>query len=72
MGDCDQPIKSSEPRVLCLHGWRTSGSILKNQMAALRYNVKMNCVYIDAPFAAVGDPVSGISQFYPDQPYYEW
>ena len=41
---------NSSKKILCLHGWRTSGSILSMQTAALRANVDIKCQFIDAPF----------------------
>lgn len=65
-------LPSKKPRVLCLHGWRTSGNILKTQMGALRAHVDMEYTFIDAPFEATGPPDDGIATFYPNKPYYEW
>lgn len=42
------------------------------QTAALRYHTNMDCTFVDAPFAALGPPDSGIAFYYPDMPYYEW
>ena len=61
-----------EPKILCLHGWRTNGDILSMQMAALQANTAMKCIFIDAPFPGRGKPDEGIAMFYPDRPYYEW
>lgn len=63
---------TSKPKVLCLHGWRTSANIMKMQMAAFRHHVDMDYQFVDAPFPAQGPPDSGIATFYPDQSYYEW
>ena len=60
------------PRLLCLHGWRTSAEIMQMQMAAFRYHVDMHYVFVDAPFEALGAPDPGIALFYPDHKYYEW
>lgn len=70
----DRKISTSDHklRILCLHGWRTNGEILSMQMAALRANTRMNCVFIDAPFPGKGEPDKGIAFFYPNRPYYEW
>ena len=59
-------------RILCLHGFRTSGVILHRQMAALRCHVKADFEYLTAPFPATGPPDKGIQQFYPEQDYFEW
>jgi predicted esterase len=61
-----------KPRVLCLHGWRTSGDIMKTQMAAFRSHIDMDYVYLDAPFRATGEPDAGIATFYPNREYFEW
>ena len=42
------------------------------QTAALRHNCELECVFINAPFDAKGEPDSGIKVFYPDRDYYEW
>ena len=62
----------SKPRVLCLHGFRTSGSILKLQMAAMAHHVNADFVFIDAPHAAGGPPDQGVQTFYPKMSYFEW
>jgi hypothetical protein len=59
-----------KPRLLCLHGWRTSAEILEMQTAAMRYHTLMDCVLLEAPFQAVGPPDEGIAMFYPDRMYY--
>lgn len=64
--------KAEPPRILGLHGWRTSAKILKMQTAAMTYNCRFSLVTIDAPWAATGPPDQGISMFYPGQDYYEW
>ena len=66
------PSTSPRLRVLCLHGWRTSGQILSTQTAAMRAHTDMELVFITAPHAAVGEPDPGIAMFYPDEPYFEW
>ena len=47
----------SDLRVLCLHGYHGSGSILRNQMASLTAALPANIefVYVDAPSLATGD-----------------
>jgi len=59
-------------KILCLHGKRTSANIMKMQTAAFRGHIKMEYIFIDAPFVAVGPPDEGVALFYPDKPYYEW
>lgn len=60
-----------KPRFLCLHGFRTSGQIMKTQIGKWPNSVldKMDLVYVDAPFPCQGkSDVEGIF----DPPYYEW
>lgn len=64
--------KVKKVKVLCLHGWRTSGKIMSMQTAAFRYNCAIDCSFIDAPYAANGDPDSRIAMIYTDEPYFEW
>lgn len=72
------PIESSDtitkrkPRVLCLHGFRTSGHILKTQLKnKWQQSVfeHIDFFFPDAPFPCNGkSEVEGIF----DPPYYEW
>ncbi|GAA0171531.1 esterase [Lithospermum erythrorhizon] len=61
-----------KPRFLCLHGFRTSGDILKKQVFAKWPSSvveQLDLVFVDAPFACQGkSDVEGIF----DPPYYEW
>ncbi|KAK6940217.1 Serine hydrolase FSH [Dillenia turbinata] len=60
-----------KPRFLCLHGFRTSGEILKKQVHKWPESVlnKIDLVFPDAPFPCQGkSDVEGIF----DPPYYEW
>ncbi|GMP80422.1 hypothetical protein CsSME_00035526 [Camellia sinensis var. sinensis] len=60
-----------KPRFLCLHGFRTSGEILKKQVEKWPQSVleMMDLVFVDAPFPSLGkSDVQGIF----DPPYYEW
>ncbi|XAR62109.1 hypothetical protein NMG60_11016729 [Bertholletia excelsa] len=61
-----------KPRFLCLHGFRTSGKILKTQLhAKWPQSVldKIDLVFVDASFPSQGkSDVEGIF----DPPYYEW
>eukprot|EP01038_Epipyxis_sp_PR26KG_P009677 gene9677-13030_t len=61
-----------KPKLLCLHGWRTSGKILSFQTAALQYHANIKCSFLDAPWSSEGPPDTGISKYYPDEKYYEW
>lgn len=60
-----------KPRVLCLHGFRTSGEILKKLAGRLPQSVlqKLDLFFLDAPFPAQGK--SDVEGIY-DPPYYEW
>jgi predicted esterase len=64
--------ENTRARVLCLHGWRTSGDILAMQMAAMQGNTSLDCTFVTAPHAATGPPDPGIEMFYPDYAYFEW
>ncbi|KAK6923809.1 Serine hydrolase FSH [Dillenia turbinata] len=60
-----------KPRVLCLHGYRTSGEILKKMVGKWPKSVlqKLDLVFLDGPFLATGkSALEGIH----DPPYYEW
>ncbi|GMI68699.1 hypothetical protein like AT4G24380 [Hibiscus trionum] len=60
-----------KPRILCLHGFRTSAEILKKQILRWPSDVldRLDLVFLDAPFPALGQSdVEGIF----DPPYYEW
>ena len=60
------------PRFLCLHGFRTSGEIMRRQVAdrwPADVTSRLDLAFADAPFPAEGDsPVRGVF----DPPYYEW
>lgn len=61
----------SKPRILCLHGFRTSAEILKKQVHRWPATVldKLDFVFLDGPYPAQGkSDVEGIF----DPPYYEW
>ncbi|KAI3851156.1 hypothetical protein MKX03_021514 [Papaver bracteatum] len=61
-----------KPRVLCLHGFRTSGEILKKQLVTKWPQSvvnKLDLVFVDAPFPCEGE--SEVEGIY-DPPYYEW
>lgn len=60
-----------KPRFLCLHGFRTSGEILKKQVGKWPDSVhqKLDLIFVDGPCLAQGkSDVEGIF----DPPYYEW
>ncbi|KAF3439227.1 hypothetical protein FNV43_RR17502 [Rhamnella rubrinervis] len=60
-----------KPRILCLHGFRTSADILKQQIGkwpeTLLHNLDL--VFLDGPFPAQGK--SGVEAIF-GPPYYEW
>lgn len=65
-------VGGKKPRVLCLHGFRTSGAIMKDQVLGkwpecLTSNLDL--VFLDAPFPAEGR--SDVDGLFPP-PYYEW
>ncbi|KAM7519714.1 hypothetical protein LguiB_018676 [Lonicera macranthoides] len=59
------------PRILCLHGFRTSAEILKKLVGRWPENLleKLELVFLDGPYLAQGK--SGVDGLY-DPPYYEW
>lgn len=60
-----------KPRFLCLHGFRTSGAILKKQVGKWPDSVleQLDLDFLDAPFPAEGkSDIEGIF----DPPYFEW
>jgi predicted esterase len=65
-------IVDRKVKVLCLHGWRTSGRILSMQTAAMQYHTPIDFHFLDAPYEAVGPPDKGIATYYPNNSYYEW
>lgn len=71
MGSYYQGGENRKPRFLCLHGFRTSGQILKKQVDKWPESVrqKLDLVFVDAPIPSQGkSDVEGIF----DPPYYEW
>ncbi|GLT74432.1 hypothetical protein SLA2020_462320 [Shorea laevis] len=63
--------EARKPKFLCLHGFRTSGEILKKQVHKWPESVleKLDLVFLDAPYPSQGkSDVEGIF----DPPYYEW
>jgi len=68
--EVERPILK-KPRFLCLHGFRTSSHILRQQLRRWPKSVlgKLDLVFLDAPYLAQGkSEVEG----YFDPPYYEW
>lgn len=67
----DTIINNRKPRILCLHGFRTSGEIFKTQLKKWPESVleKIEFIFPDGPFPSNGkSEVEGIF----DPPYYEW
>ncbi|RWW86953.1 hypothetical protein BHE74_00004236 [Ensete ventricosum] len=61
-----------KPRFLCLHGFRTSGEIMRAQLVAKwpeQVISRLDLVFPDAPFPAGGK--SEVAGIFPP-PYYEW
>ena len=61
----------SKPRILCLHGFRTSGEIFKKEVGKWPESVlgRLDLVFLDGAYPAAGE--SGVEGYY-DPPYYEW
>ncbi|XP_073120937.1 uncharacterized protein [Henckelia pumila] len=71
-GEVKEKESERRLRVLCLHGFRTSGDIIKKQLNTKWSESvlhKMDLVFVNGPFPCRGSPrVEGIF----DPPYYEW
>ncbi|KAG6474426.1 esterase CBG03338-like [Zingiber officinale] len=68
----DLPETRRKPRFLCLHGFRTSGEIMRAQLAAKwpdQILSRLDLFFPDAPFPAAGK--SEVDGIFPP-PYYEW
>ncbi|CAM0904416.1 unnamed protein product [Alopecurus aequalis] len=67
-----RPAPAPAPRFLCLHGFRTSGEIMRRQVLdrwPADVTSRLDLAFADAPFPAQGEsPVLGVF----DPPYYEW
>uniref|UniRef100_A0A1J3E4P1 Serine hydrolase domain-containing protein n=1 Tax=Noccaea caerulescens TaxID=107243 RepID=A0A1J3E4P1_NOCCA len=63
--------KPKNPRILCLHGFRTSGRILQALIGKWPETILRNLDldFLDGPFPATGK--SDVERFF-DPPYYEW
>eukprot|EP00457_Paulinella_chromatophora_P013886 gb/GEZN01014243.1/.p1 GENE.gb/GEZN01014243.1/~~gb/GEZN01014243.1/.p1 ORF type:complete len:279 (-),score=44.91 gb/GEZN01014243.1/:126-962(-) len=65
-------------RVLCLHGFRTSGEVLKWQLSFLlkrlheKSGTHWEFSYLDAPLPASGTTDAMIMEIFGTGPYYEW
>ncbi|URE21539.1 Serine hydrolase (FSH1) [Musa troglodytarum] len=74
MGSLGAAIDSNHrrPRFLCLHGFRTSGAIMRSQVVGKwpeEVISRLDLVFPDAPFPAEGK--SDVEGIFPP-PYYEW
>ncbi|KAH7679640.1 Dihydrofolate reductase protein [Dioscorea alata] len=77
MGSLAEEIKDHvkvgrKPRILCLHGFRTSGEIMKRQVIGkwpATVTSRLDLIFPDAPWPAAGK--SDVEGFF-DPPYYEW
>ncbi|KAI8566384.1 hypothetical protein RHMOL_Rhmol02G0036500 [Rhododendron molle] len=69
-GDTESPILK-KPKLLCLHGFRTSSKILQKQLQKWPESLlgRLDLDFIDAPFPALGK--SEVEDLF-DPPYYEW
>ncbi|XP_058200503.1 uncharacterized protein LOC131315347 [Rhododendron vialii] len=69
-GDTESPILK-KPKLLCLHGYRTSSEILQKQLQKWPESLlgRLDLDFIDAPFPALGK--SDVEDLF-DPPYYEW
>ncbi|KAJ6811776.1 esterase-like [Iris pallida] len=66
------PGGGRKPRFLCLHGFRTSGDIMRTQVLGKwpgPVTARLDLVFADAPFPAEGR--SDVDGIFPP-PYYEW
>lgn len=67
-----QMVNRPKRKVLCIHGFRTSGDIFYMQTAALRYNTGIEGSFPNAPFPASGPIDPGVLEFYEGYDYFEW
>ena len=65
-------------RILCLHGWRTSGAILRDQMLEMSQALEqgigpaLDLHFLDAPHAASGPAQDVVEANWPGVSYFEW
>ncbi|CAK4067272.1 unnamed protein product [Aphanomyces euteiches] len=63
-------------RILCLHGWRTSTTVISLQVAGFRQAFGQSgaeFVSLNAPFPATGPAQEAIRKFFGESgPYYQW
>ncbi|CAN6275852.1 unnamed protein product [Urochloa humidicola] len=71
-GEGEPAAPRRPPRLLCLHGFRTSAEIMRRQVVGRwpdEVTSRLDLVFADGPFPAEGaSPVAGVF----DPPYYEW
>ncbi|WOL08759.1 hypothetical protein Cni_G17512 [Canna indica] len=70
--EADGRVDRRRPRFLCLHGFRTSGAIMRTQVVGkwpAEVTDRLDLVFPDAPFPAQGK--SDVDGIFPP-PYYEW
>ena len=64
------------PRVLCLHSWRTSAAIFREQLARAKLlpelEARCDLTFVDAPHAARGRAPRDVREAFPARDYYEW
>mmetsp|Transcript_3751 Transcript_3751/g.10629 ORF Transcript_3751/g.10629 Transcript_3751/m.10629 type:complete len:228 (+) Transcript_3751:353-1036(+) len=64
-----------KPRILALHGFRTSAQVFKSQVAIAAlsrfFSDEAEVVYLDAPHPASGPAYDEVLQFF-EPPFYEW
>ncbi|XP_078441359.1 dihydrofolate reductase-like [Wolffia australiana] len=68
----ESAMANQKPRILCLHGFRTSGDIMKKQVLGKwpeDVTSRLDLFFADAPFPAEGK--SEVEALFPP-PYYEW
>lgn len=72
-GTCkfEEEMEKKKPRVLCLHGFRTSGEIMSTQMKKWPAHIldRLDLVFLDGLYPAQGP--SAVEGLFPP-PYYEW
>mmetsp|Transcript_7816 Transcript_7816/g.17530 ORF Transcript_7816/g.17530 Transcript_7816/m.17530 type:complete len:228 (-) Transcript_7816:165-848(-) len=66
------PLPLQRKKILCLHGFRTSGKIMYMQTAAMRFHTPLQYTFMDGPCPAEADPDPLVMEFYPNRPYFEW
>ncbi|KAH9110282.1 hypothetical protein LEN26_010452 [Aphanomyces euteiches] len=70
------PSTPNQIRVLCLHGFRTSTSVMKVQVADFLHAFdpsEVHVTFLNAPYPASGPAYDDVGEFFgKDGPYYEW